>query len=330
MEFIDFRHSVQSKFFILVSLLLAALISGCSSNPVDCHSPYQLSWSNQRQLAKDIKTLSSAQFQGRKTNTQGAALAREYLMVRMLQTGMEPWKNGFEQEFEYDYQFGKRRGINLVGMQMADTPTNKWRIVIAHYDHLGQKGSKLYPGADDNASGIAAMLALSTQASTQVMPTNLLFIATDAEEPGLFGSSAFIEQLTQFDSVPRQSQIELVVNLDMVGRPGRNQKIYLEGRRNFSQFEQLKSLLQNKVGLCIQANQPPEAGKSIQRVDWLRASDHYPFHKAGVPWLYFGVPPHEDYHQSTDVVSKIDMNFLAAVTETAYQLLVIDSYLLKK
>ncbi|QYK00972.1 M28 family peptidase [Shewanella psychrotolerans] len=333
MALIDYQKIVNSLNPALLTILAAlTVIVGCSSSSSQCGEPYTLTWTDQLQLAADIETLSSPDFEGRKTATTGATRSRAYIVERMQQAKLAPWNQSYEQGFDYDYQFGRRHGVNIIGMHQAAIPSEKWRIVVAHYDHLGKKGYTYYPGADDNASGVSAMLALaeyvSTQASVQPLSTNLLFVATDAEEPGLYGSEALVERLLQHDSVPTKPQIELMINLDMIGRPSRRNHIYIEGRRGFNQFAQLKVTLQQTVGLCIRANHPPEAGKSIQRIDWLRASDHYPFHKANIPWLYFGVPPHQDYHQPSDKAAKIDMNFLAAVTETAYQLLVIDSYLL--
>ncbi|QYJ85754.1 M28 family peptidase [Shewanella mesophila] len=335
MKLLDYQKIVSSLNPSVLAMLAAlSIMAGCSSSQSQCGEPYTLTWADQQQLATDIETLSSADLEGRKTASPGAARARAYIIERMQQANLTPWEQSYEHGFDYDYQFSSRHGVNIVGMHQAAIPTDKWRIVVAHYDHLGKRGSTYYPGADDNASGVSAMLVIAhyiAQSPVQdSISTNLLFVATDAEEPGLYGSEALVEQLLQQDSVPSKPQIELVVNLDMIGRPSRRNNIYIEGRRGFNQFEQLKAILQQTVGLCIRANHPPEAGKSIQRIDWLRASDHYPFHKANIPWLYFGVPPHQDYHQPSDEAAKIDMNFLAAVTETAYQLLVIDSYLLNK
>ncbi|GIU35160.1 hypothetical protein TUM3794_02420 [Shewanella colwelliana] len=257
-------------------------------------------------------------------------MTRQFLISRMQSIGLQPWNNTFQHPFEYDYQFDTRQGVNIIGVLNATQTTQDWRVVVAHYDHLGKKGSRLYPGADDNASGIAAMLAMAAHASTQPRPVNILFVATDAEEPGLFGGKALVDQLKLEQSNPNSTQIELTVNLDMVGHPGRPYSIYVEGRRNFTQFDAIQQRLEQTVGLCVRANHPPEAGRTTQRVDWLRASDHYPFHQAQIPWLYFGVPPHADYHQPTDSANKLDYNFLAAVAESAYELLIIDSYLLKK
>ncbi|WP_110455804.1 M20/M25/M40 family metallo-hydrolase [Shewanella algidipiscicola] len=333
-----------ARIITLISLYFTftLLLLGCSSTGNTCRRPLPLTWSNQTLLLEDVTRLSSPAFAGRKTMTPGAALTRDYLILRMQQAGLVPWSsslapltmapakhhNPFEQHFSYQYQFTERQGVNLIGMLPATHASSQWRLIVAHYDHLGMRGSKLYPGADDNASGIAAMLALAEHAKSQQRPTNLLFIATDAEEQGLYGSQALVAMLQDNNSQPSMSQIELAINLDMVGRPDRYHTIYLEGRRNFSQFAALQQHLMQTVGLCIRANHPPEAGKTIQRIDWLRSSDHYSFHQAKLPWLYFGIPPHSDYHQTSDIASKIDIEFLAAVTETAYELLIIDSYLL--
>ncbi|MCG9755370.1 M28 family peptidase [Shewanella insulae] len=312
-----------------LSLLVLGLL-GCAQGPNDrrCSEDFRLTWSDKSRLLIHVETLSSDQFAGRKTGTDGAAQARDYIAGQMQQAGLTPWLGRFYHNFEYDYQFGTRQGTNVIGILPASKPSDRWRLVVAHYDHLGKRGYKLYHGADDNASGIAGLLEIAAHSANQARDANLMFIATDAEEPGLYGSKAFVDGLMAPDATLKASQITLMINLDMIGRPPRNNRIYLEGRRGFEQFEQIKAQLEQSVNLCIRANHPPKAGKTIQRVDWLRASDHYPFHQAGIPWLYFGVPPHKDYHQPSDEASKIDVNFLAAVTETAYKLLIMDTYLL--
>lgn len=312
------------------TVALLILLNGCTSNGPSCKRLFELTWSQHSPLKQDVTLLSSAKFEGRKTGTQGAELTRQFLISRMQTIGLQPWNNAFQHPFEYDYQFDTRQGVNIIGVLNATQTTQAWRVVVAHYDHLGKKGSRLYPGADDNASGVAAMLAMAAHARTQPRPVNVLFVATDAEEPGLFGGKALVDQLKLEQSNPNSTQIELTVNLDMVGHPGRPYSIYVEGRRNFTQFDAIQQRLEQTVGLCVRANHPPEAGRTTQRVDWLRASDHYPFHQAQIPWLYFGVPPHADYHQPTDSANKLDYNFLGAVAESAYELLIIDSYLLNK
>ncbi|GGM77472.1 peptidase M28 [Shewanella xiamenensis] len=308
----------------------------CTSQPAEytC-SPeaIRLNWAAPADLKQTVATLSSAELMGRKTQTEGAAKARDYLNHQFHQLGLKPWGTTFEVPFEYSTLFSQEVGSNLVALAPARQPTDKWRIVVAHYDHLGVSGGKVYHGADDNASGVAALLAIANhwQAQQRAAPDslpniNLMFVATDAEEPGLFGSTALVEQLKQ--RMP-EAQFELMLNLDMIGHPSRPYAIYLEGSRNFYQFPQFRPMLNESNGLCIKLSHPKPVGRSIQSTNWLRASDHYPFHQAKIPWLYFGVPTHPQYHTPEDTYETLDYVFLAAVAESAFELIKLDGNFLK-
>lgn len=339
--------SIQIKQFIVpaVCLLLSLLASGCNSSDsqayLSCKNRLTSSWADPKVLHADIAALTSDAFEGRKTGTLGAQKSRNYIASRFNEIGLKPWQDEYAVPFSYQLSFSQRQGINMVGVIRAKQPTDKWRIVLAHYDHLGKKGNRIHPGADDNASGIAAMLQIASRvtqsikagdsqpSSLNTLPINYLFVATDAEEPGLFGGYALVESLKTLGVTPQIEQIELAINLDMVGRPGRPYAIYLEGKKGFKRFNEIQRNITAANGLCIKATHPRSLSKSVKKIDWLRASDHYPLHKAGIPWLYFGVPPHNDYHSTRDTIEKIDLQFLAAVTESANQLLVIDSLLLK-
>ena len=323
-------------FLRFFTLSLCMGLMGCTSQPAEytC-SPeaIRLNWAASADLKQTVATLSSAELMGRKTQTEGAAKARDYLNRQFQQLGLKPWGTTFEVPFEYSTLFSQEVGSNLVALAPARQPTDKWRIVVAHYDHLGIKGGKVYHGADDNASGVAALLAIANhwQAQQRAAPDslpniNLMFVATDAEEPGLFGSTALVEQLKQ--RMP-EAQFELMLNLDMIGHPSRPYAIYLEGSRNFYQFPQFRPMLNQSNGLCIKLSHPKPVGRSIQSTNWLRASDHYPFHQAKIPWLYFGVPTHPQYHTPEDTYETLDYVFLAAVAESAFELIKLDGNFLK-
>lgn len=315
------------------TLSLCMGLMACTSQPAEytC-SPeaIRLNWAAPADLKQTVATLSSAELMGRKTQTEGAAKARDYLNSQFQQLGLKPWGTTFEVPFEYSPLFSQEVGSNLVALAPARQPTDKWRIVVAHYDHLGMSGGKVYHGADDNASGVAALLAIANhwqRAAPDSLPNiNLMFVATDAEEPGLFGSTALVEQLKQ--RMP-EAQFELMLNLDMIGRPSRPYAIYLEGSRNFYQFPQFRPMLNQSNGLCIKLSHPKPVGRSIQSTNWLRASDHYPFHQAKIPWLYFGVPTHPQYHTPEDTYETLDYVFLAAVAESAFELIKLDGNFLK-
>ncbi|WP_299804545.1 M28 family peptidase [uncultured Shewanella sp.] len=309
---------------LIVSLVI---LTSCTARPY-CDTQPRISWADISTITADLHTLSSDRLSGRKTGTQGASLTRAYLSQRFEQIGLLPWQGQYQHPFNYRRSLNDRVGVNMIGVIPAQLETSKWRIVMAHYDHLGSNGSGYYPGADDNASGIAGLLQLAQQAKIQGSKINLLFVATDAEEPGLYGSYALVNELKLASTSPDLEQIELAINLDMIGRPSRNGAIYIEGARRFDSFSEMRKSLKKTNQICIRTQQPKAFDGSVIAIDFLRASDHYPFHQVGIPWLYFGVPIHRDYHQPTDTPDKIDINFLAAVSESAYQLLEIDSLLL--
>lgn len=328
------RHQSQRFGLLVLACFVVATLAGCVNSAETCaRTELKLTWAEPTELQATVTRLSSDEFEGRKTQTQGAAKSRDYIKQQFQGLGLQPWGADFIVPFEYQTFFTQENGANVVATAMAAEPTNRWRIIVAHYDHLGMSGSKIYHGADDNASGVAAMLAIAKHWQQQfalqpnTLPkVNLMFVATDAEEPGLYGSIALVEQLKT--RLP-EATFELMINLDMVSHPGRPYAIYLEGSRNFTQFNQFKPLLNQQNRLCIKLTHPKPVGRSIQSTDWLRASDHYPFHKANIPWLYFGVPTHPQYHTPEDTVATIDITFLAAVTESAFELLQLNVEYLK-
>ncbi|EGT3627419.1 M28 family peptidase [Morganella morganii] len=328
------RYQFQRLGLLALACFVATTLTGCASSPETCaRTELKLTWAEPLELQAIVTRLSSDKFEGRKTQTPGAEKSRDYIKQQFQGLSLQPWGADFIVPFEYQTFFTQETGANVVATAMATEPTNRWRIIVAHYDHLGMSGSKIYHGADDNASGVAAMLAIAKHwqqqfalQSNTLPKVNLMFVATDAEEPGLYGSIALVEQLKT--RLP-EATFELMLNLDMVSHPGRPYAIYLEGSRNFTQFSQFKPLLNQQNRLCIRLSHPKPVGRSIQSTDWLRASDHYSFHKANIPWLYFGVPTHPQYHTPEDTVATIDITFLAAVTESAFELLQLNAEYLK-
>ncbi|WOT05568.1 M28 family peptidase [Shewanella youngdeokensis] len=313
---------------IILVILISASLVACSSPPYCAKKPHS-NWVNLPQLSADIHKLASDEFSGRKTNSAGAALTRSYLINRFQQIGIAPWLGTFQHEFQYSVSFANNKGVNIAGVVLAPQPTQQWRIITAHYDHLGSKGSRIFHGADDNASGVAALLQIAQQAVAQPRLVNILFVATDAEEAGLHGAYALVGKFKSNHTEPQIEQIELAINLDMIGRPTTRKAIYIEGTRHFESYEQLQQSMTAINQLCIRTRQPRSFDGSVISSPVLQASDHYPMHKAGIPWLYFGVPAHRDYHKPSDTAEKIEINFVAAVAESAYQLLIINSLLLK-
>ena len=180
-------------------------------------------------------------------------------------------------------------------------------MIGAHYDHLGRGGEgslapdqagAVHPGADDNASGTAAVMALARAfASAPRAPRTLVFAAFAGEEMGLLGSTHFVR------APPSHSATTvLMVNLDMVGRL-RDGKVYVGG---VDSGDTLRTWVTDAArGLAL----TPEL-----RGDPFGPSDHIAFYAAGVPVVFLFTGAHGDYHRPTDTWDKLNPQGLELVT----------------
>ena len=154
------------------------------------------------------------------------------------------------------------------------------------------------PGADDNASGTAAVLALAKRFSQNPLPYSLLFLNFDAEEGGLNGSRAFtLVPAVNLDSV------FLMLNLDMVGRL-KDGPLEIEALGGADAFRAVWDSIAKKQGFPLKL-----------RSSYQGRSDHVSFAKSGVPALHFYSGFHEDYHTAGDVAYKIDFAGLDRIVE---------------
>lgn len=250
----------------------------------------------------DIQQLSDARMAGRKTGTNGAILAADYISQRFHQLGLIPFAQGYLQPFRYG-SFAKT-GSNVMAFRQGCKFSDKYVVITAHYDHLGRHGRKIFYGADDNASGVAAMLQLAHKL-TQFCPAySYIFLATDAEEDGLYGSKAFIAN----PPIPL-TQIVVNLNLDMVSRADKRGRLYLTGAKRYPVL--VSYLTENFDRLqFLHHRGPPRMPRGSSRHDWPNASDHGPFYREGIPYLFFGGQDHPQYHTEEDQWQRIDSEFL--------------------
>lgn len=305
-----------SKLAILMSFLFLA---GCQSVQRYCPVAPKIEGTiNQKLLLSDLKTLSSDAMDGRRVGTEGSKKAAKFISKRFDEIGLIPLiLNPNKKSFELPFKFGssnQKSGVNVGGMIRGKTYPHQYLVVTAHYDHLGAKGGRIYNGADDNASGVSGMMSLAEYFSKNTPQHSIIFLATDAEESGLYGSKAFVKN----PPVPIES-IQFNLNLDMIGRGEKKNKLYIAGLRK---NKYLKPIIQPKLHeskVCIVAG---HEGRSIKRVgsasatNWDNASDHAPFLKRKIPYLYFGVDLHTDYHKTSDTFDKIDPIFFTATVES--------------
>lgn len=258
----------------------------------------------QPQLLQDIQQLSDDRMVGRKTAEAGAELARLYIQQRFSGLQLDSLQADFRHPFQYSTGFSQQQGINLIARLAGCSWPDRYIVMTAHYDHLGIVAGKIYNGADDNASGVATMLALAELLKNQPCPSySYLFIATDAEESGLYGAKAFVAS----PAVPLE-QVALNLNLDMLSRGERFNQLYLYG--TFSLPGVSDYLKNQQFAVKVKLRHRGKGLRGQHRLDWANASDHAPFRRAGIPFLFFGVDGHSHYHTAEDDWQKIKPEYL--------------------
>jgi len=185
---------------------------------------------------------------------------------------------------------------------------DRYIVVTAHYDHVGVRDGQIYNGADDNASGVATMLALAADLKRQAPEHSVLIVALDGEEHGLLGARHFVEA----PPMPLES-IAMNLNFDMTARAETDGKLWVTGTYQHPTFRPiLEGIPANgAVALAFGKDTPQDTGAD----NWVEASDHAAFHRAQVPFLYLGVNYHADYHRPSDDFEKITPSVFISATE---------------
>lgn len=184
---------------------------------------------------------------------------------------------------------------------------DEWIVCGAHYDHVGMQGGALHPGADDNASGTAGLLAVAEALhAAGPRPRTVLFVWFSAEENGLWGSEAFCRDLP----LPEGARVVANLNLDMIGRtePG---ELYVTPTRDHAAFSPFADLAYRACAV--------EGFAELRSQDeYFSASDHASFASVlGVPVAFLSTGDHPDYHEPTDTADKLDEDKIARVARLA-------------
>lgn len=278
---------------------------------------------NTAQLMEDVRTLAAPELAGRRTGTEGSKLAQAYIHKRFTALGLQHFGTGYVMPFSFTrasikavlsgkpYKTQYPTAANLVSFIKGSKYPDRYLVVSAHYDHLGVKNGKTYVGADDNASGVAAMLAVAAAFKANPPENTIVFAAFDSEELGKQGAKAFVKALP----FPRAGLL-MNLNLDMISRNDQNQ-IWASGLHHYPALRPLvadaarRSTLQVRTG----HDKPMYLAGTVE--DWTDSSDHSAFHAAAVPYLYLGVADHADYHQPTDTFDKINPVFFSSAAGLA-------------
>ncbi len=268
------------------------------------------------QLMDDLRILSADDMQGRDTGSEGGARARAYIVGRLEALGVQASSMGRLQPWEMQ---GRTRegvktfnGTNIIGVIPGTRVSDKYIVVTAHYDHVGVNNGEIYNGADDNASGVATMLELAKRLKANPPEHSVLIVALDGEERSLLGAKHFVEA----PPVPLSS-ISMNLNFDMTARADSDGKLWVTGTYQHPYFRPVLERIapRGTVSLAFGKDTPEDKGAD----NWVEASDHAAFHRAGLPFLYFGVNYHADYHRPTDDFEKVVPATFQSSTELAIE-----------
>ncbi len=268
-------------------------------------------------LQDDVAFLASDELAGRAIGTIGEQKAAEYIADQFGKIGLEAkGTEGYFQSFTvskpsnpHEEAVIGNHGEGIIGRNVIgyiDNSSDKTIVIGAHFDHLGMGGqgslhrgdSAIHNGADDNASGTAALMALAQIFKQGKHKNNFLFIAFSGEENGLWGSNYFVKNPT----VDLES-INYMINMDMVGRLNEEKTLAVNGVGTSSGF----------IAALDKVN--TDSLKLITSESGVGPSDHTSFYLQDLPVLHFFTGQHEDYHKPTDDSDKINYEGLLRVTK---------------
>ena len=315
--------------------LLAALMMGST---VWAQTPQEKGLQSINQLTAEahVAFLADDDLKGREAGTQGGRIAGDYIVSMLKSLGIRPVGDSYYHPFEVYHAERQKKGQrwqvepdsiaklkqvvhqklslnNVLGM-IEGKNKNEYVIVGAHYDHLGidpmLDGDQIYNGADDNASGVSAVLQIARAflATGQQPMRNVIFAFWDGEEKGLLGSRAFVQSFPQID------QVKGYLNFDMIGRnndesnPTHVVYFYTESHPAFGEW--LKHDIE-KYHLNLTPNYRP----------WdkpVGGSDNGTFAKRDIPIIWYHTDAHPDYHMPSDHAERINWDKLVNITKASF------------
>ena len=299
---------------VLAVWLAASLAPGAQAPPA---APYTIppvpplaAGIDAERLFADLERIASPELEGRLTGSAGSRQTQAIILERFKTLGLQPIAGGYTQQFSFTST--RRAGpqefpnaVNVLGLLPGTREPESIVLVGAHYDHVGVRAGRVYPGADDNASGVAGLLALAAWFARHPPAKSLLFVAFDGEEHGLRGARHFVAE-----PPVEMERIDAVVNLDMIAR-GDNGTLYASGTHHYPFLKPI--VLAAAEGRALKVafghDNPDEPD------DWTHRSDQAPFHARGIPFVFFSVEDHPDYHQPTDTVERVPRAFYAEAVD---------------
>ena len=315
-------------------LLLALLLVG---NITFAQSPIEraLNTINRSSAEATINFLASDELQGREAGFHGSRVTSEYIVSLLQWMGVSPLADSYFQPFDAYRKERQKKGRlevhpdsiaklkqevhqklsmrNVLGM-IPGKNTKEYVIVGAHFDHLGidpvLDGDQIYNGADDNASGVSAVLQIARAflASGQQPERNVIFAFWDGEEKGLLGSKYFVQTCSFL------SQIKGYLNFDMIGRNNKPQQpkqvvyFYTAAHPVFGDW-----LKEDIRKYSLQLEPDYRAWENP-----IGGSDNGSFAKVGIPIIWYHTDGHPDYHQPSDHADQLNWDKIVEITKASF------------
>lgn len=299
--------------FLFIVMLFGVFVQGLSQKTL-----------SEKALIKHISFLADDKLKGRGTGSPEEKKAAEYIAGHFRRIGLTP--KGTEQG-SYLHNFTFRKSLNPHGTESVEAPLISSQNVVAlldnraeytvvlgaHYDHLGlgkdrnsldpNPDGKIHNGADDNASGVAAIMELARffAKNERQEKYNFLFICFSGEELGLIGSKKYCESPT-IDLI----RVNYMINLDMVGRLNEEKKLSIFGVGTAPEFVPIIKRLNTELTIRTDSS-------------GMGPSDHTSFYLKNIPVLHLFTGQHGDYHKPSDDAEKINYPGLLSIADYLVQ-----------
>lgn len=285
--FVEIITTSMKRLFIL---LLAAVIAVAAS-----------AQTRSERLAEYVYYFASDSLKGRAAGSADAAKARDYIVERYKECGLKPLSAG---SYLVPFKRDGKQFTDVVAVIEGNSLKDEYIVLGAHYDHLGVKKGEIYPGADDNASGSAAIIEIARELSQHrsELQRSVIIAAFDAEEIGLYGSSYLAEYL---DAMFGLDKVKLMMSVDMVGRYSTG-GLTLEGIATIRNGKAIASDAAGKNAIKLKT-------KNFE-TSVMTATDTDAFARKGVPTLAVSTGLHPQYHKPTDKPDLVDYEGLDKVS----------------
>lgn len=283
-----------------------------------------------------VEFLADDELQGREAGMHGSRVAARYIVSCLKEAGIRPLdKNDYYQPFEAYAKERQQRGrwqihpdsvavlkqgthrslkMDNVLAYIPGKRSDEYVIVGAHFDHLGVDETladdKIYNGADDNASGVSAVLQIARAfaLSGEKPLRNVIFAFWDGEEKGLLGSKHFVQHC------PFLKQIKGYLNFDMIGRNNKPEQpqhvVYFYTAAHPAFGEWLKQDI-TRYGLQLQPDYRPWDNP-------VGGSDNASFARSGIPVIWYHTDGHPDYHQPSDHAALLNWEKVVEITKASF------------